>query len=244
MPAGDASKMVEIMHRNGTKLTLFCGHGALFAPHTRLGREYDLQVARTYAPLMRAYYPMTSRTLDYGADIARFEKHYGLYVGMKFLADYYSVPLTDKINAPFFRYADAHKLPVLCHTWGGSAYDGEDNVRAVADMYPNVRLILGHCLHDNWHEAARIAREHENVYLELTAVADDRGAIEILAGEAGSEKIVFGTDLPWFGTEHGIGAVLCCASLNDEDRRNIFYRNAKRMLAHCGWLHEMQIGGI
>ena len=47
--------------------------------------------------------------------------------------------------------------------------------------------------------------------------------------EAGSEKIVFGTDLPWFSTFYYVGAILE-ADITDEDRRNIFYRNGRRLL--------------
>ena len=33
--------------------------------------------------------------------------------------------------------------------------------------------------------------------LELTAVFDDRGSLEVLCGEAGSDRLLFGTDSPW-----------------------------------------------
>ena len=67
------------------------------------------------------------------------------------------------------------------------------------------------------------------MYCELTAVLDDRGAVEILVREAGSQKIV-GTDTPWFNHHNYIGALLG-AEMSDEDRRNILYRNARRLLA-------------
>ncbi len=68
-----------------------------------------------------------------------------------------------------------------------------------------------------------------HIDLELTAVLDNRGAIERLAGEVGSDRLLFGTDLPWFSPHQGIGALLS-AAISDEDRHNILHRNAARLL--------------
>ena len=41
-------------------------------------------------------------------------------------------------------------------------------------------------------------------------------------------------DLPWFSYHHGIGAVLS-AEMTDDDRRNILYRNGKKLLSRFKW---------
>jgi len=61
-------------------------------------------------------------------------------------------------------------------------------------------------------------------------VLDDRGVIEKFVDRAGSEKIIFGTDTPWFNHHNYIGALLG-AEISDDDRRNILYRNAEKLLA-------------
>jgi predicted TIM-barrel fold metal-dependent hydrolase len=66
------------------------------------------------------------------------------------------------------------------------------------------------------------------VYLELTAAYSVRGSLEIMCEVAGSSKITFGTDHPWFNPHYGIGCILS-AYMTDEDRRNILYRNAQRL---------------
>ena len=59
---------------------------------------------------------------------------------------------------------------------------------------------------------------------------DDRGAIEALVSGAGSNRMLFGTDLPWFDPHHAIGSLLS-ASISDDDRHNICHRNAEKLLA-------------
>ena len=54
---------------------------------------------------------------------------------------------------------------------------------------------------------------------------------ELLAG-AGSRKLVFGTDFPWFSHYYYIGALLG-AGVDDEALRDILYRNAQRILGEA-----------
>jgi hypothetical protein len=99
----------------------------------------------------------------------------------------------------------------------------------MAEQYPGVKLLLGHSCHGDWDEAVQLARDLENIYLELTALFDDRGILEKLAGEAGSDRMLFGTDLPWFDPHQAVGALLS-AHITDDDRHNICHRNAERLL--------------
>ena len=78
--------------------------------------------------------------------------------------------------------------------------------------------------------AVALARDFPNVFLELTAVFDDRGVLEQFVAEAGSERMLFGTDLPWFDPHQAVG-VLLTARISDEDRHNICHRNAEKLLA-------------
>ena len=125
---------------------------------------------------------------------------------------------------------DAYRLPALLHTWGNSPYDGADIVKKIAGRYPNATFICGHSFHGDWRRGAEMAKDFPNLMYELTAVCDNYGAIELLCEIAGPGRILFGTDLPWFDTHHGIGAVLS-ADIGDDDMRNIFYRNGEKLLA-------------
>jgi predicted TIM-barrel fold metal-dependent hydrolase len=60
-------------------------------------------------------------------------------------------------------------------------------------------------------------------------VFDDRGVIEKFVSEAGSDRMLFGTDLPWFDPHHAVG-VLLSAKISDDDRHNICHRNAENLL--------------
>lgn len=228
LPACAPEKMLQTMKRANIRSFLFCSHQALFNPDVGEKANYE-EVERFGAPL-KAYLGVRSFDLDFARDQEIFQSHPTVYRGLKFICDYYGVPLEDARHEPYWRFAEENELLCLCHTWGSSSFDGAQNVRAVAEKYPHVKLIMGHSIFGDWQNAIQIARTFPNTYLELTALmGDTRGVLEMLVGEVGSERILFGTDLPWYSTFQAIGCLLD-AEITDEDRRNIFYRNGQKLL--------------
>lgn len=228
LPRCTPEAMIAAMDRAGVRLTVFCHHDALFVPD--IGNRINVDSVRRYPDRFRAYCAVNPNyPQDVERDVAQFDQLRDVFVGFKFLADYHKIAITDSRNAPAWEKANADRLLVLLHTWGGSAYDGPALVRECAERYPEARILMGHSCHGAWKEAAQLARQFPNVYLELTAVLDDRGAVDLFVREAGSEKIIFGTDTPWFNHHYYIGALLG-ARMSDQDRRNILYRNAQRLL--------------
>ncbi|MPN60019.1 hypothetical protein SDC9_207742 [bioreactor metagenome] len=53
--------------------------------------------------------------------------------------------------------------------------------------------------------------------------------IEKLVAGAGSERILFGTDLPWFDEYQAVGGIVG-AKISEDDMHNILHRNAQRLI--------------
>ena len=232
IPAPEPEDMLRTMDRVGTPLTLFCSHLALFCPE--IGETANMEVVARHPNRFRAYHAVMSRHTDPEMDLKRIDEHPEVYVGCKFLCDYFGIRLSDEIHTPYWEYLNQNKLLVLSHTWGGSPVDGVEEMRRIASRYPDITLICGHSFHGDWENGIRLALEYPNIYLELTAVLDDRGVLESMVDGIGSERILYGDDLPWFSTFHGVGAVLS-ADITDDDRHNILHRNAERILSRFDW---------
>ena len=165
-------------------------------------------------------------------ELAEFHSFPG-FVGFKFHPGMHSYTLDGEAYWPALEYANERGLAVLSHTWAGSSC-GPEQVRKVAEKFPNVRFIMGHACHGAFEEAAKLARDFEHVYCELCAAYAQRGSIEIMVEHCGSRKILFGTDHPWFDHHYGIGCVIF-SRITEQDRRNILYRNAQELFAeHLG----------
>ena len=229
-PRPDAAAMIRTMDECGVRMLVFSHHQALNSPD--LANAPSVEGVRQFPDRLRAYCmvnPNYPEQLE--VDLASFDALMpDVYVGFKFLPDYHGIALTDARYQPAWEYANDRELLILTHTWGGSEVDGPAVVRQVAERYPKVKLLLGHSCHGEWDAAVQLARDFPNVYLELTAVFDDRGVLEQFVREAGSDYMLFGTDLPWFDPHHAVGALLS-ADISDEDRHNICHRNAEQLLA-------------
>ena len=228
-PRGRPEQMLGTMDECGVKMLVFSHHHALMAPE--IGNRASQVAVRQFPDRLRAYCVINPNYPELAAaDLEAFEQNRDVYVGFKFLSDYHRIAITDDGYRPALEYADRHKLLVLMHTWGGSPYDGADLVRTLAERYHQVTFLLGHSCHGDWDSAVRLCRDFPNLYLELTAVFEDRGVLEKFAAEAGSERMLFGTDLPWFDPHQALGA-LFSAHLSDAEVHNICHLNAKKLLA-------------
>jgi len=225
-PNPSPEDMIRTMDRCGVKMGIFCSHAAL------IDMDANIEMARVvkkYPDRFRAYWSINPNYPE------RIEKQINLFsmmegfVGFKFLSDYHKYPITSPRYQPALEYAEDHELLVLMHTWGKSPYDSPALVEKLAEKYPHVTFLMGHSGYGEWEKSIQVARDYPNVYLELTAAYAVNGVIEWMVKEAGSEKILFGTDLPWFDPHYGIGCVLF-SRITDEDRHNILHRNAERFL--------------
>jgi predicted TIM-barrel fold metal-dependent hydrolase len=227
VPRAEPGDLVHSMDIAGVKLACFA-HRADTMPE--IGARPAIEAVRAFPDRLRAYlwvnphYPeLVQRQLS------EYDDSPDVYVGLKVHPDSHEVPLTDERYRRAFEFAQERGLMVLSHTYDGSKFNGPEQVRRAVEKYTNIRFLMGHCLKSNWHEAAAIARDHPHVYLELTGVLGQWGAVDILCTEAGSQKILFGTDLPIYGHHQGIGNLLS-ADISDEDIHNICHRNAEKLL--------------
>jgi uncharacterized protein len=228
LPAASEEAAVRAMDRANVRMLVFCHHEALLS--NEVGNAANIVSVRKFPGRLRAYCGINPNYADaVRHDLETFDDYPDVYVGLKLLPDYHAQPITSSGYQAAWEMADRKSLPVLVHTWGGSPCNGADQVRKAAEQFPGARIIMGHSIHGDWETAIEIVREFPNVYFELTAVLDERGILEKFVEGTGSTRILFGTDFPWFDFHYYIGAVLG-ASVTDDDRRNIFYRNAERLL--------------
>jgi len=227
-PRCQPEAMAHSMDIAGVKLLCFAHHASLFVPE--LGNRPAIEAVLAFPDHFRAYvsinphYPETIRK-----DIADYGRNSEVFVGLKFLADYHQVPISDDRYREALEFAQERSLPILIHTWRGSPCDGPEQVRKIAERYSKPKFLLAHSLCDDWDAATQLVKDFPNIYLELTAVVARRGVIPYFVQRIGSERLFFGTDLPWFDEHFYIGAVLS-ADITDDDRHNIFHRNAQKLL--------------
>ena len=98
-----------------------------------------------------------------------------------------------------------------------------------AKNFPKLQFIYGHAGARDWEEAMVIARDHDNVWLEI----EGQGVYELqkIMQVAGPEKMLYGSDWPFFPLAAMMGRVLMATEGMEKERELILSGNAQRLLA-------------
>jgi predicted TIM-barrel fold metal-dependent hydrolase len=225
-PDPEMDGILRSMDRCGVKQIAIAPHAALFNPLD--GNDLTLRMLAAHPDRFLGYMVFNPR---YPETLPALQAHTAEtpgVIGFKIHPTMHDYPLTGAAYQPLLEWTNAHKLLVLSHTWADPRCNA-DACRAVTEQYPEMIFLLGHSIWGQFDEAITLATEMPNVYLELTASEHIPGFIEKAVQGAGAEKILFGTDLPWFNPHYTIGCILF-ADIEDADRHAILHGNAERIL--------------
>jgi len=138
-------------------------------------------------------------------------------------------PIDGPNYEPVWEVARARNRPVLTHAWTDCPFCGPAPVRRLLNKHPDVRLIFGHALFPEiFDEAAELARDFENLILDVTTSNHCYGMIEHAVETLGADRIVYGSDMPFISAAGAVGKLLY-AQITDEDKAKIFGGNARRL---------------
>jgi predicted TIM-barrel fold metal-dependent hydrolase len=227
LPEASLESMIATMDRENIEWIISAPHTALFDPIA--GNTEIVQAISKYPDRIYGYCtinPNYSGNPD--EQLALFDRH-NRFVGFKFLPDYHKYPLIGDNYRPFYEFANERGLLLLSHTWGYSDYNPPQMIAELAVRYPNITFLLGHSAPGESDYAIEIAVRLPNVYLELCDTGRLSGMIGKMVEKAGSEKVLFGTDFPWYDPHYMLGSVLF-SGIGDDDIGNIIHHNAVRLL--------------
>jgi len=132
-------------------------------------------------------------------------------------------------------------LTVLSHT--GPAKGGEPfaEVPAFAPMlaeFPGLSVLLAHLGGGKWRDTLAIAQAFPNVAFDLCEIIEWAGApsaptseeLARLIRDVGPERVVLGSDYPWYEPAHTAELVLSMPVLSQGEKNAILGENAARLL--------------
>ncbi|BBI32885.1 metal-dependent hydrolase [Cohnella abietis] len=229
LPEAKLETMIQTMERENIEWIISAPHSALFDPIG--GNSEILGAMKQYPDKIYGYYVVNPHyDHDLERDLAEFDR-VGGYVGFKVLPDYHKYPLTGEKFRRIYEFANERGLLLLSHTWGHSPYNPPQMIAELASEYTNINFLLGHSAPGETDYAIELAKTQPNVYLELCDTGRLNGMIGKMVREASSEKVLFGTDFPWYDPNYMLGSVLF-SGIGDDDIRNIIHHNAVRLLAN------------
>lgn len=232
MPVSELGGIIPIMDEQNIEMIWCCTHPDMFDPLT-LGME-SFALSQRYPGRVKAFMGTNPNYFDEFRDaikrnVEAVRRNPG-FIGFKCLPEYHRYAFDAAAYEYFLDVADEQSLIVLVHTWGGSPYNSPRAAENILKKHKGLRLILGHSSPGELDNAIRVANTYENAYLDLCDIHRNNDVVEKMVRAAGSSKVLYGTDMPWYDFSYCLGSVLF-ADIAEEDRHNILYRNQHRLLA-------------
>jgi len=229
LPVSDIDGCVKLMDEQNIESIWCSAHADLFNINGDVINCETKAIIKKYPDRVKGYYAFNpNRKEAYLRGINEVLTNRN-FIGLKFLPNYHNTALDGEGYAEALEFADKNGLIVLSHTWGDKPHNSMKEVGNVLKRYKNLIFIMGHSAPGDLDGAIDAARKYPNAYLDLCDIHRHSGIVEKMVKSVGGERVLFGTDLPWYDPNYCIGSVLC-ARITDSDREKIFYGNATRLL--------------
>lgn len=225
IPDLSADGLVRTMDRLGVKASL-CSSMECMSFHTQAGNDTVLEAMRAFPGRILGYlvlWPADAETVRTETERRLAEGFTGIKLHIENGFDY-----TCPDYAPAFEIANERRVPVLMHTYG--AQRGLEQIPELAERYEHANFVLAHAGVGTVEEYIRLAKDYENVHLDLCASMCPAGVVERLSAGAPTEKILWGSDAIFLNMPQQLGKVLG-AELSEETKKQILSTNAKRLLS-------------
>jgi hypothetical protein len=148
---------------------------------------------------------------------------------------------TDPRLDPVYETCVELGLTVLSHSGRGRGHAPAADPFAFApvmERFPDLHLLLAHLGGASWRQVSPFAAAYPAVSFDLCEIIAWTGApgapsadeLGRLIRGIGSERVLFGTDFPWYELDRTVEQLMALPHLSDEERRGILGENAIRRI--------------
>jgi len=230
IPKPDAAGIIERNRRIGVNITCSSPWISIWSGEYELGNESTRDAITQFPDEFIGYATFDPRYVtDWKVELKRVYEEFGM-LGMKPYFPRTNIPYNDPMYKPWYQYGNKHRLFALMHMSDNFTKEME----YLAKKYQEISFLLAHSgiSYEVAKKHIKLAKEFPNVFCEITFTSVTNGIIEYLVKEAGSEKVIYGSDsamrdpIPQFGW-------VVYADITEEEKRNILGRNMRKIINRC-----------
>ncbi len=222
--ANPAERLVRLCEREQTQY-MVCSSALALLYDMQAGNAEMAEAIEPHEQLL-GYVYVNANFLDESVDEMEAYLPRDDFVGVKIHPRLSGVACDDPRMAELFGEVARRSSLLLMHTVDRYA---AHQMAEFARQYPQLSIILGHSGHTDSDEAARVAAEMPNIYLDFCCEWPGAGKIERALQICGPEKIVFGSDGDLLDPAFTRG-MFEGADLTPHQAQMIFWDNAAALL--------------
>ncbi len=149
--------------------------------------------------------------------------------------------MSDERLWPIHRTCEDLGVPVVGHSGPDRNGNGFAEPRAFGRMlkeFPGLNVVLAHMGGATWDQALEIAETYPNAYFDCCEIIEWTGGTNApseeqlarLIKDIGPERVMMGSDFPWYDLDHTVERVMELPLLSTEEKEGILGANAVRIL--------------
>ncbi len=234
IPQEPDGQIMEQFKKYGVKKAIFSHHAALSSIDFGLART--LEALEKYKGMLYAYLVFNPNFAKKSLDIIREYINHEAVVGVKIHPSWHSCYPHDERYGKFWKYADSNGIAVLTHTWNPNVPNKSQKFsdpvffEKIAASHPGVKIILAHAggRGDYFYKVIDLIEGNKNLYVDFAGDIFEPFLIKSYVDIVGSDKLLFGTDLPWVDLRYYLSNIIN-SQIADTDRQNILGLNALKL---------------
>ena len=160
-------------------------------------------------------------------------------LGIKLHPPVQRLNLADQSLWPVFELCQEMGLRVVSHSGpspSGQQYGEPDAFRPLLNAFPELPIVLAHMGGAAWQQLPRLADEYPHVMFDCCEIIEWLGASRAPTSEqlvdlirsVGVDRVMMGSDFPWYDMGHTVTLVKGLPGLSDVERQAVLGGNAAR----------------
>ena len=151
------------------------------------------------------------------------------FIGVKLHPNCHNYALNSRLAEPALEFCEREQIPILTHSTGGDPLSGAKPIKAVAEKFPDLILVIGHGGIFSDREVAQAAKDYPQLYIEIS-VEYEAGKLEKTVEMVGADRIMFGSDCPLHHPSVMLERVKVM-KLSKDDEEKILWKTAQKVFS-------------
>ena len=161
--------------------------------------------------------------------------------GIKMHPPIQRIRVGDRNMWPFYQTCQDLGLPIVSHSGparGGEPFGEPRNFAEPLEAFPELTIVLAHMGGATWQQCVDIAQAYPNAYFDICEIIEWTGGTTAptdqqlgqLVKDTGPERVMMGTDFPWYDLDHTVERIMELPVLSKEEKEGMLGANAERIL--------------
>lgn len=234
--------IVNLCHEQVLETMNFEGIGDDLADKLKASNEWMCQIAEEN-PRLEAFIGIDPSILginEMPSHVEHMVKEYGAK-GVKVHPVHQQFFMHDIRMRNVWEICEDLGVPVIAHSGPAKKdpqYASPESFIPTLEAYPDLKVVICHMGGGNWKELPIISHRYTNAFFDISEIIEWMGATRApsryelakLIIEMNPDKVIMGSDFPWYDIKTTVDKVLDLPLLNDGHKASILGRNAKQIL--------------